>query len=170
MLTATGEIVEMMLSQENHRLLRGKILWSESHRNYTDGYTYLINLIMLLPGPDPDFTLWLKEQIGISFAGGGVTPTVVGEFYINFGVLGMYIGMFLMGILGVYVYRYFRRHSDTFLGVFYLWQFAHCVSGGIANVMVTVLLYTIVYWCLMTCPIYLNKYRGGVYEQRKAIE
>ena len=121
------------------------------------GYTYLINLLMLMPGPDQDFTLWLKDQIGISFAGGGVTPTIMGEFYINFGIVGMYIGMFILGATGVYIYRYFKKHSNTFLGVFYVWQFAHCASGGIANVMITVILYTIVYWGIMMCPIYKSK-------------
>ncbi len=117
------------------------------------GYTYLINLIMLLPGPDPDFTLWLKDQLNLSFSGGGVTPTILGEFYINFGIIGIYVGMFLLGVTGVHIFRYFRRHSETFLGVFYVWQFAHCASGGIANVMVTVILYTIVYWGFMLFPI-----------------
>ena len=42
--------------------------------------------------------------------------------------------------------------KESFLAVFYVWQFAHCVSGGIANVSVTVLLYTIVYKCLIMLP------------------
>lgn len=117
------------------------------------GYTYLINVLMLLPGPDQDFTLWLKDQLNLSFSGGGVTPTIMGEFYINFGRLGIYIGMFFLGIAGVSVYKYFKKHSETFLGAFYVWQFAHCASGGIANVMITVLLYTIVYWGLMLFPV-----------------
>lgn len=127
---------------------------------FQHGYTYLLNLIMLLPGPDPDFTLWLKDQIGITFAGGGVTPTIIGEFYINFNMIGIYVGMFLLGILGVYVYRYFRKYSCTFLGGYYLWQYAHCASGGISNVMIPVMLFTFVYWCLMSCPIYRRESRG----------
>lgn len=120
------------------------------------GYTYLINLLMLLPGPDQDFTLWLKEQLNLSFSGGGVTPTILGEFYINFGNIGIYIGMFFVGIAGVYINRYFQRHSKTFLGVFYVWQFAHCASGGVANVMIVVIIYTIVYWGLMMFPEEMN--------------
>lgn len=116
------------------------------------GYTYLINFLMLLPGPDLDFTLWLKEQVGITFSGGGLTPTILGEFYINFGEPAIFIGMFIMGGFSVYLNRYFKRHKESFLAVFYVWQFAHCVSGGIANVSVTVLLYTIVYKCLIMLP------------------
>lgn len=116
------------------------------------GYTYLINFLMLLPGPDQDFTLWLKDQLNLLFSGGGVTPTIIGEFYINFGKISIYVGMFLLGIAGISIYEYFKKHSETFLGVFYVWQFAHCASGGIANVVITVLLYTIVYWGLMLFP------------------
>ena len=126
------------------------------------GHTYLINLIMLLPGPDPDFTLWLKDALNLTFSGGGVTPSILGEFYINFRTVGIYIGMFLYGMLGVYVWRYFKKHSETFLGVFYVWQFAHSASGGIANVMITVMLYTLVYWTVMMFPIHVRglKYAG----------
>ena len=116
------------------------------------GYTYLINFLMLLPGPDLDFTLWLKEQVGITFSGGGLTPTIIGEFYINFGEAFIFIGFFILGVFSVYLNRYFKRHKESFLAVFYVWQFAHCVSGGIANVSVTVLLYTIVYKCLIMLP------------------
>lgn len=98
------------------------------------GYTYLINFLMLLPGPDLDFTLWLKEQVGITFSGGGLTPTIIGEFYINFGEISIFIGLFLLGAFSVYLNRYFKRHKESFLAVFYVWQFAHCVSGGIAKV------------------------------------
>ena len=120
--------------------------------NFQYGYTYLMNFLMLLPGPDLDFTLWLKEQVGITFSGGGLTSTILGEFYINFGETAIFIGMFLMGTFSVYLNKYFRQHKESFLAVFYVWQFAHCVSGGIANVSVTVLLYTIIYKCLIMLP------------------
>lgn len=124
------------------------------------GYTYLINLIMLLPGPDPDFTLWLKEQVGISFSGGGLTPTIIGEFYINFGIVSIYPGLFLMGAFGNKIGKYFSGHRESFLAVFYTWQFTHSASGGIANVMVAVILFTIVYKAMILLPI---KKRGVVY-------
>ncbi len=112
---------------------------------FQHGYTYLINILMLKPGPDLDFTLWLKEQIGITFNGGGVTPTILGEFYMNFGNLSMYIGMFFLGILGEKLNNYFNCNNKNFISSFYVWQFAHCASGGIANVMIIVILFTIVY-------------------------
>lgn len=112
---------------------------------FQHGYTYLINILMLLPGPDHDFTLWLKDQIGISFSGGGVTPTIVGEFYINFGVPGIIAGMFLFGMVGPRIEAYFESSGQNFFSVFLVWEYAHCVSGGLANVMIPIILYGLVY-------------------------
>ena len=112
---------------------------------FQKGYTYLINFIMLRPGPDLDFTLWLKEKLGLSFSGGGVTPTVMGEFYINYGKVGIYTGMFLLGKIGNKLKTFCRKRENFYIGIFYSWEFAHCVSGGIANVILKVILYTIIY-------------------------
>lgn len=117
--------------------------------SFQNGYTYLINFIMLKPGPDLDFTLWLKTQLGLSFSGGGVTPTVLGEFYINFGFKFIFIGMFFMGTIGNYISRYFDKNSKNFLATYLTWQFAHCISGGIANVIVSVIMYIFLYKVLM---------------------
>ncbi|MCD7815815.1 MAG: oligosaccharide repeat unit polymerase [Bacteroides sp.] len=126
---------------------------------FQNGYTYLINFKMLMPGPDLDFTLWLKEQIGISFSGGGVTPTILGEFYMNFGFASIFIGMFILGVVSVYLRKYFIRHRQSFMAVFMTWQFAHCISGGIANVSITLLLYFCMYKVILWFPI------GGVYNK-----
>lgn len=112
---------------------------------FQNGYTYLINLKMLLPGPDLDFTLWLKEKLDLSFNGGGITPTILGEFYINFGFYAIYIGMFVYGIIGGAIKRYFKDKKEYFIELFLIWQFAHAASGGIANVMIIVILYLILY-------------------------
>ncbi len=62
------------------------------------GRSYLIDLITILPGPQPHFGFWLKDRLGLDFAGGGVTQTIVGEFFLNFGWIGVLIGMFLLGV------------------------------------------------------------------------
>jgi len=40
---------------------------------------------------------------------GGVSPTVVGEFYWNFGLLGVLLGMGILGVLSRVVYKYMQR-------------------------------------------------------------
>lgn len=63
------------------------------------GYTYWLGIGMLLPGPDIDATLWLKDVLNLQYAGGGLTPSIIGEFFINFGFVGIFIGMILLGII-----------------------------------------------------------------------
>ena len=60
-------------------------------------------------------------------------------------MLSMYLGMFLLGIASVKINNYFEKNNCNFLSSFYIWQFAHCISGGIANVMIIVILFTILY-------------------------
>lgn len=109
------------------------------------GYTYLINFQMLMPGPDIDFTLWLKEKLGLKFNGGGVTPTIIGEFYINFGYFGIAIGMLIMGILFRKLNIFLEKHNDKAFAIFICLQMALSVSGGIANYFINIILYTLVY-------------------------
>lgn len=98
------------------------------------GYTFLINIFMLLPGPDKDFTLWLKETLNVSFAGGGVTPTIIGEGYINFGILGVMMIMFFVGVLGNYLNgRYFKDKKNIAWISYLIIILSGIFKGGIAN-------------------------------------
>ena len=116
------------------------------------GKTYFMDFLILRPGPDIDFTLWLKEQVGIAFAGGGRTPSILGEAYINFGTPFIFICMFLLGIVGVATTNYHERHEKDFFGAFLMWQFAHCASGGITNVVLPITLNYIVYRFALMFP------------------
>ena len=112
------------------------------------GYTYFINLIMLKPGPDLDFTLWLKEMVGATFAGGGITPTVIGEFYINFGYPGIYIGMFVLGLLFSKCDRWVEKNNYSAWCSFIMLELASCNGGGIANIYVLPLVATLYFGIL----------------------
>lgn len=113
--------------------------------NYQYGRTYLINLKMLLPGDDPDYTLWLKNKMGLEFAGGGITPTILGDLYLNYGEKLMYVGMFIYGIFGNIIYKYYKRYDKNFIGTFFVWQYAHSASGGLSSITASLLLYYVLY-------------------------
>lgn len=112
------------------------------------GYTYLINLKMLLPGPDVDFTLWLKEIMNKNFAGGGITPTIIGEFYMNFGFTGVYIGTFLIGLFVNKLDDFYENSNQIFYSSFLTFTIVNVVSGGISNIEVSLLITSIVYFVL----------------------
>lgn len=125
------------------------------------GYTYLINIIMLKPGPDLDFTLWLKEQVGISYSGGGLTPTILGEFYINWGESAIFIGTFAYAGVGVLISQMVHKNKESkFLALYLAWQFAHSCSGGIANVIIPVVIFAIIFKLAINCPLNNSKIKS----------
>ncbi len=70
------------------------------------GQTYLSPFYILLPGHQEDFTNWLKRMAGMEYEGGGLGPSLVGEFYLNFGIPGAVIGPLLLGIVFSLAYRW----------------------------------------------------------------
>lgn len=116
--------------------------------DYQYGYSYLINIKMLLPGPDLDFTLWLKEILNISFEGGGLTPTIVGEFYLNFGIIGAYIGMFLIGIVMVLLEEKYKNDNKIFLPCFLIYIFLSSAGGGLANSQISLIFTLLEYYTI----------------------
>lgn len=117
--------------------------------SFQHGYTYFINLLMLRPGPDLDYTLWLKQVLGIEFSGGGITPTILGEFYMNFGYWGIYIGMFLFGIFVAKIDRWISKGEISFWKAYLMFQIASSCSGGIANVYLTPFILSLYYWVIL---------------------
>lgn len=132
------------------------------HVPFQHGYTYLINLIMLLPGPGKDFTLWLKDAIGFSFSGGGITPSVFGELYINFGNIGIYIGSFILGFVFRKLDEWIYSGDITFWKTYMLILVPSCLGGGIANIMVQPIVFGLYYLllCVVSNPRHSNLSRN----------
>lgn len=148
------------LATSIYDILRGRLFIGMQNLNYVincfpknhpfqHGYTYLINFIMLKPGPDPDFTLWLKEMLGLDFAGGGVTPTVIGEFYLNFGYIGIFMGMLFLGFLFARFDRWAASGECSFWKAYLILEFASCCDGGIANISLLPVIFALYYWIMM---------------------
>lgn len=112
---------------------------------FQNGYTYIINFLMLKPGPDVDFTLWLKEALNIQFNGAGVTPTIIGEFYINFGYIGIYIGMFIMGMLCKIVDKTTDKIKYNIINSIITLYVCRAITGGMTNNLLLFLWFIIVY-------------------------
>lgn len=62
------------------------------------GQSYLISANVIMPGAQEHFGFWLVEQLRLVLSTpGAVDPTIVGEFYANFGWVGIAIGMLILG-------------------------------------------------------------------------
>lgn len=116
------------------------VYWFPKNKEYQFGYTFLINLKMLLPGPDLDFTLWLKETLQMNFAGGGTVPTIFGELYLNFSFIGVFLGMIIIGFLSESISYLYKREGFKWYICLISWQFIHSVTGGFSNTIVDTLL------------------------------
>ena len=126
---------------------------------YQKGYTYIINILMLAPGPDPDFTLWLKEKLNMNFDGGGVTPTIIGEFYINFGFIGIVFGMLAIGMILKKLDYLYEKSNSIFMPSYLISIALSIVSGGIANIEINLFITVIVYYMVLYISkrVYISK-------------
>lgn len=98
------------------------------------GYTYWLGINILLPTTSMDATLWLKEVLGLSFAGGGVAPTILGEFFINFGYIGIFIGMLLLGVICKLIdNNALKSNWNKILYTIIIFFIARTVGSGISN-------------------------------------
>lgn len=124
---------------------------------FQHGYTYLLSFSMLLPNSHMDSTLWLKQALNMSFSGGGVTPSILGEFFINFGYLGIFIGMFILGIVCKVTDNYVLKSKANkiiyYIIIFYL---ARSVSSGISNFTILSLWFIIVTLAVFKVKIKIN--------------
>lgn len=113
-----------------------------SKHRFQYGYTYLINIFMMLPGDDLDFTLWLKEKAGLYFKGGGLTPTIIGEGYINFAYIGIITSMILVSIIGNWLNnQYFDKKMDVAWNAYLITKMLDIFRGGFANVEIGILVF-----------------------------
>lgn len=150
----TGNILYTLLNTFSVSSINLKTIFSffPNKIPYQHGYTYLINFYQLTPYSSLDVTMWLKEKMNMSFSGGGITPTVIGELYINWGLAGIFLGMFILGIFCKLFDNYNLYSSDKtnkinyYMLAFYI---ARGVTGGLANNIIIIIWFEIVVWFLL---------------------
>lgn len=103
-----------------------------NYTNYLNGASFGIELSTLLPGYQPNFGTWYKEEFGYNFSGGSITITYLGEAYANFGLVGaLFFPVFLGVIIPLLAFLLQRRVS-------FFWVFMSIMVGlslkGIINV------------------------------------
>ena len=103
--------------------------------DYKYGITFFYKFTSILPIENIEYTQWLTKQLPIDFAG-GVTPTVVGDMYINFG--GYYwVGMIFLGLISLHLEKIAIRNDCNKILIFFIANLslgiARSVTGGISN-------------------------------------
>lgn len=107
-----------------------------------NGETFIWNFINLLPGEEREpFDFVLKQAAGQTFAGGGLPPTLIGEWYINFGWVGIAVGMILFGGVVALAHATALKTSSfpTLIVAVIVANYSFiAVRGGIGNIVLTV--------------------------------
>lgn len=108
---------------------------------YLNGMSFIWNFGLIVPGVNIEaFDFYLKEYLHVGFAGGGLPPTLLGDFYLNFGYAGVFIGMTLMGALWKYLHYKFMTNKRNLVGLgalITLYYLSVSVRGGIENITLT---------------------------------
>lgn len=119
------------------------------------GYTYWLGISILLPNNSLDATLWLKQVTNIQFNGGGLTPTIIGENFINFGYYGIYIGMLIYGCLFKIMDNRFGNSKNINKVIYYTFVFymARSVSSGLSNWIITIIWFFVVEYVITKIKI-----------------
>ena len=103
--------------------------------NFQWGLTFFHNFSMFLPGPDVDYTNWLTKQVNMDFKG-GITPTIIGDFYVNFSKY-LYFGVFIFAYVLKKVENKIILNQDLIIyTVFWLncsLLLSRSVTGGVSN-------------------------------------
>ena len=93
------------------------------------GNGILMTFLALLPGEQPVLGPWLKEQFGLNFAGGGFPPSILGGFYLEFGIIGIIIGMLLLGVILQLAYIFLRRQPTELSLIIYSFLLTYSIQS-----------------------------------------
>ncbi|HHT9109545.1 MAG TPA: O-antigen polymerase [Candidatus Brocadiaceae bacterium] len=131
--------------------------------HYFYGSRYFYDFKKMLPGSQVGANVDLKNQIPIEFAKNmpdiaAVTPSIIGEAYMNFGPPGVFWIMLVLGIVLGINYKYTKYHPSFIACAFYF-NFVFNMAAAVNNSIGASLLhftYQII-WILITSVLYEKK-------------
>ena len=87
--------------------------------DFTLGKLLIAPLIAPLPGHQENAGTIIKKLLGLEFEGFGIAATLLSSFYIDFGLVGIFAGMIICGMLIQYLYiKMIRSPSPARIGVY----------------------------------------------------
>jgi oligosaccharide repeat unit polymerase len=109
--------------------------------DFQNGKTFVWNFLSLAPSSDLEpFDFVLKQAAGEGFQGGGLPPTLVGEWYLNFSWIGVVLGMAIVGAISAaahHVASSSRSSVSRLLAILVAYYLFVSVRGGLGNVLLT---------------------------------
>jgi oligosaccharide repeat unit polymerase len=122
-----------------------------NEHKYQYGRLHILPFLFPLPGNQPQPGEVLKNMAGLEFPGIGLAATMLASQYVDFGLPGIILGMFLIGISFEYLYILAKRKKHPFYYLVYgsfLITFILGIRTNYINfeILWTVLLLVAVHW------------------------
>lgn len=110
-------LVVLTIYEANYKTIVNMINDKELELAY--GEEYLPGLVSIVPRflwkeKPLSYDYVLKEKLNRSFSGGGLPPTIVGSFYLNFSIIGVLICLLLTGYLYQTLYFIFINNGISY--------------------------------------------------------
>ena len=97
--------------------------------DYFNGTLVVQTLSTFLPGHQSPPGELIKEAAGLTFTGGQANLTLLGDFYADFGLLGIVFGMFLLGYFLSLLYRRYVLTNHLSFAVIYVYSVYSLIVG-----------------------------------------
>jgi oligosaccharide repeat unit polymerase len=105
-----------------------------AHVPYQLGALTLAPFKTFLPGRQNMSDIFFRDMLGNDFIGVGEPATLLGPLYGDFGVAGVFFGMFAFGLLLAFLYRRMRAAPDPFRILIYAWVLQSGLFGLFATI------------------------------------
>jgi oligosaccharide repeat unit polymerase len=111
--------------------------------NYQFGRLHILPFLMPLPGHTPQPGVVFKDMVGAEFTGVGLAATLLAPQYADFGIAGILLGMFLVGVIFEYTYLLARKKNHHFYYLVYGAIFITLILGIRTNYLNFEIIWTI---------------------------
>jgi len=123
---------------------------------YMHGKCILTTLSTILPGKQLDVGEYIKYALKMNFKGGGINPTILGELYLDNGLVEIMIGMFIYGIIVSNAYRHMMEKKSTSSIIIYSYLCYVLLIGTLGGILSQLARWYYGFWVLAICFL-LNK-------------
>jgi len=100
---------------------------------YQHGAVTLLPLSTFLPGHQDMSDMVFKQMLGHDFEGSGEPATILGPLYVDFGWIGVFVGMNFYGVLLSWTYRRMKAQPTSARIINYAWWLQCCLVGIFSN-------------------------------------
>ncbi len=102
-------------------------------------------LSIILPGHQDDFVVWIKAFSGINVQIGGASLSLIGEGFLEGGIVGVVLNFLILGLLASFLYKQrLFSYGAYFFYIYFLNRTESIIQFGYAKVLLTMIIVSFV--------------------------